>query len=30
MIILASEAGVLDIPTENIVVKERLRPGRSC
>ncbi|NCA98881.1 MAG: glutamate synthase large subunit [Clostridia bacterium] len=28
LIILASEAGVLDIPPENIVVKERLRPGR--
>ena len=28
MVILASEVGVLDIPTENIKYKERLRPGR--
>ena len=28
MIVLSSEAGVLDIPPENIVCKERLRPGR--
>ncbi|MDD2534846.1 MAG: glutamate synthase large subunit [Eubacteriales bacterium] len=28
MIVLSSEAGVLDIPPENIVRKERLRPGR--
>ncbi|HOV79465.1 MAG TPA: glutamate synthase large subunit [Bacillota bacterium] len=28
MIVLASEVGVLDIPAENIVLKERLRPGR--
>ncbi len=28
MVILASEAGVLDIPAENIARKERLRPGR--
>lgn len=27
-VILASEAGVLDIPAENILLKERLRPGR--
>ena len=27
-LILASEAGVLDIPAENILCKERLRPGR--
>lgn len=27
-LILASEVGVLDIPTENIVVKERLRPSK--
>ncbi len=27
-VILASEAGVLDIPAENILYKERLRPGR--
>jgi glutamate synthase (NADPH/NADH) large chain len=27
-VILASEAGVLDIPAENILIKERLRPGR--
>jgi glutamate synthase (ferredoxin) len=28
LVILASEVGVLDIPAENIVVKERLHPGR--
>ncbi|MFZ5649628.1 MAG: glutamate synthase large subunit [Bacillota bacterium] len=28
LIILASEVGVLDIPQENVIVKERLRPGR--
>lgn len=28
LVILASEAGVLDIPAENIIIKERLRPGR--
>jgi glutamate synthase (NADPH/NADH) large chain len=28
LIILASEVGVLDIPPEDIVLKERLRPGR--
>jgi len=28
LVILASEAGVLDIPAENILIKERLRPGR--
>ncbi len=28
MVILASEVGVLDIPQEKIVKKERLRPGR--
>ncbi len=28
MLILASETGVLDIPPEKIVCKERLRPGR--
>ncbi|MEO8070463.1 MAG: glutamate synthase central domain-containing protein, partial [Acidobacteriota bacterium] len=28
MVIMASETGVLDIPAENILVKERLRPGR--
>ena len=27
-LILSSEVGVLDIPAEKIVVKERLRPGR--
>ncbi|ULO06652.1 glutamate synthase large subunit [Paenibacillus sp. 19GGS1-52] len=28
MIILSSEAGVLDIPAENILYKDRLKPGR--
>lgn len=28
LIILASEVGVLDIPPEKVVIKERLRPGR--
>lgn len=28
LIIMASEVGVLDVPPENVVVKERLRPGR--
>ncbi|MGE0591823.1 MAG: glutamate synthase large subunit [Vicinamibacterales bacterium] len=28
LVIMASEVGVLDIPPEDIVVKERLRPGR--
>ena len=28
MIVLASEAGVLDIPPKDVIVKERLRPGR--
>ncbi|MHB8170595.1 MAG: glutamate synthase large subunit [Thermincolia bacterium] len=28
MIILASEVGVVDVPPENVVIKERLRPGR--
>ena len=28
MVIMASEVGVLDIPPENILVKERLHPGR--
>ena len=28
LVILASEVGVLDIPDEDIVLKERLRPGR--
>ena len=28
MVVLSSEAGVLDIPPENIVSKNRLRPGR--
>jgi glutamate synthase (NADPH/NADH) large chain len=28
LIILASEAGVVDIPAEDIVLKDRLRPGR--
>lgn len=28
MIILSSEAGVLDIPAENVLYKDRLRPGR--
>jgi len=28
LVIMASEVGVLDIPPENIVVKERLHPGR--
>ena len=28
LVIMASEVGVLDIPPENILVKERLHPGR--
>ena len=28
MVILASEVGVIDVPPEKIVLKERLRPGR--
>ncbi|MEI6132104.1 MAG: glutamate synthase large subunit [Bacillota bacterium] len=28
MVILSSEVGVLDIPPENVLIKERLRPGR--
>ncbi|TEB11462.1 glutamate synthase large subunit [Pelotomaculum propionicicum] len=28
LIVLASEVGVLDIPAEDVVLKERLRPGR--
>ena len=28
MVIMASEVGVLDIPPENVLVKERLHPGR--
>ena len=28
MVVLASEVGVLDIPSEDIVLKERLHPGR--
>ncbi|MDB5085223.1 MAG: hypothetical protein JWN30_2109, partial [Bacilli bacterium] len=28
LIVLASEVGVLDIPPEDVVIKERLRPGR--
>ena len=28
LVIMASEVGVLDIPPQNIVVKERLHPGR--
>ncbi|HEX3033332.1 MAG TPA: glutamate synthase central domain-containing protein, partial [Bacillota bacterium] len=28
MIVLASEVGVLDIPPEKVLIKERLRPGR--
>jgi glutamate synthase domain-containing protein 2/glutamate synthase domain-containing protein 3 len=28
LVIMASETGVLDIPPENILLKERLRPGR--
>jgi glutamate synthase (ferredoxin) len=28
MVIMASEVGVLDIPAEDIVIKERLHPGR--
>src|SRR5205085_7843932 len=28
MVIMASEVGVLDIPVENILLKERLHPGR--
>src|SRR5690606_10035108 len=28
LIIMASEVGVLDIPPEDILLKERLRPGR--
>ena len=28
MVVMASEVGVLDIPAENVLVKERLHPGR--
>ena len=28
LIIMASEVGVLDVPPEDVVLKERLRPGR--
>ena len=28
MVIMASEVGVLDVPAENVLVKERLHPGR--
>src|SRR6478752_9674338 len=28
MVVMASEVGVLDIPAENILVKERLHPGK--
>ena len=28
LVVMASEVGVLDIPPENIVIKERLHPGR--
>ena len=28
LVIMASEVGVLDIPTERVVVKDRLRPGK--
>ena len=28
MVVMASEVGVLDIPPENIEIKERLHPGR--
>ncbi len=28
MVVMASEVGVLDIPPENILIKERLHPGR--
>ena len=28
MVILSSEVGVLDIPPENILIKERIKPGR--
>ena len=28
MVVMASEVGVLDIPPENVLVKERLHPGR--
>ncbi|MFZ5634108.1 MAG: glutamate synthase large subunit [Bacillota bacterium] len=28
LIVLASEVGVLDIPPENVLIKDRLRPGR--
>ena len=28
LVIMASEVGVLDIPPENVVIKERLHPGR--
>jgi glutamate synthase (NADPH/NADH) large chain len=28
LVVMASEVGVLDIPAENIVVKDRLRPGK--
>ena len=28
LVVMASEVGVLDIPPENIVIKERLQPGR--
>ena len=30
MLILSSEVGVLDIPPEKIVVKERLHPGKDA
>ena len=28
LVIMASEVGVLDVPAEDVVIKERLRPGR--
>lgn len=28
MVIMASEVGVLDVPPENVIIKERLHPGR--
>ena len=28
LVVMASEVGVLDIPPENILIKERLHPGR--
>src|SRR5438552_351419 len=30
LVIMASEVGVLDVPPENVLLKERLHPGRIC